>query len=142
MTPRETAGTADPTGLVEVSSEGELRELIGEPSSHAAHKTRHRLHDLDRKWLARSPFCVIATADAQGDNLRRLGLDISALSATTLAVRSRPAALDQVLPAVLVHPAIAGQVTAGGRAVRGPDEPTTARPWGERIDMPATGELT
>lgn len=62
----ETAGAADLTGIVEVSSEGELRELIGEPSSHAAHKTRHRLHDLDRRWLARSPFCVIATADAQG----------------------------------------------------------------------------
>ncbi|SED11559.1 hypothetical protein SAMN05428945_3886 [Streptomyces sp. 2224.1] len=66
MTPMETAGTADLTGMVEVSSEGELRELIGEPSSHAANKTRHRLHDLDRRWLARSPFCVIATADAQG----------------------------------------------------------------------------
>ncbi|ARN20011.1 DNA mismatch repair endonuclease MutL [Piscinibacter gummiphilus] len=36
----------------------------------------------------------IATAEAQSDNLRKLGLDISALSATTLAVRSRPAALD------------------------------------------------
>ncbi|MFI5524597.1 pyridoxamine 5'-phosphate oxidase family protein [Streptomyces platensis] len=62
----ETAGTADLTGLVEITSKTELRELIGEPSSHAAHKTRHRLHDLDRQWLARSPFCVIATADAQG----------------------------------------------------------------------------
>ena len=36
----------------------------------------------------------IATAEAQADNLRLLGLDVSALSATTLAVRSRPAALD------------------------------------------------
>ena len=36
----------------------------------------------------------IATVESQGDNLRKLGLDISALSATTLAVRSRPAALD------------------------------------------------
>ncbi|KOG50615.1 pyridoxamine 5'-phosphate oxidase family protein [Streptomyces decoyicus] len=62
----ETAGAADPAGIVEVSSEAELRELIGEPSSHAAHKTRRRLHDLDRQWLAHSPFCVIATADAQG----------------------------------------------------------------------------
>jgi DNA mismatch repair protein MutL len=35
----------------------------------------------------------IAVAEAQADNLRLLGLDISALSATTLAVRSRPAAL-------------------------------------------------
>ncbi|MFC9230754.1 pyridoxamine 5'-phosphate oxidase family protein [Streptomyces decoyicus] len=62
----ETAGAADPAGIVEVSSATELRELIGEPSSHAANKTRHRLHDLDRQWLAHSPFCVIATADAQG----------------------------------------------------------------------------
>ncbi|MGX7762216.1 pyridoxamine 5'-phosphate oxidase family protein [Streptomyces angustmyceticus] len=66
MTPSRSAGAADPTGMVEISSEEELRELIGEPSSHAANKTRHRLHDLDRRWLARSPFCVIATADAQG----------------------------------------------------------------------------
>ncbi|MFJ6790366.1 pyridoxamine 5'-phosphate oxidase family protein [Streptomyces angustmyceticus] len=66
MTPSRSAGAADPTGMVEISSEEELRELIGEPSSHTANKTRHRLHDLDRRWLARSPFCVIATADAQG----------------------------------------------------------------------------
>ncbi|MFI0907098.1 pyridoxamine 5'-phosphate oxidase family protein [Streptomyces sioyaensis] len=52
--------------MVEISSEAELRELIGEPSSHAAHKVRHRLLDLDRQWLARSPFCMLATADAQG----------------------------------------------------------------------------
>ncbi|GAA2609990.1 pyridoxamine 5'-phosphate oxidase family protein [Streptomyces tubercidicus] len=62
----ETAGTADLTGIVEIDSAAELRELVGEPSSHAAHKTRYRLQDLDRQWLARSPFCVIATADAQG----------------------------------------------------------------------------
>jgi DNA mismatch repair protein MutL len=35
----------------------------------------------------------IATAEAQGDNLRTLGLDISPLSASVLAVRSQPAAL-------------------------------------------------
>lgn len=35
----------------------------------------------------------IATAEAQGENLRTLGLDISPLSASVLAVRSQPAAL-------------------------------------------------
>jgi DNA mismatch repair protein MutL len=35
----------------------------------------------------------IATAQSQADNLLTLGLDVSALSATTLAVRSHPAAL-------------------------------------------------
>ncbi|MFI0713733.1 pyridoxamine 5'-phosphate oxidase family protein [Streptomyces inhibens] len=65
----ETARTDRPvdlTGIEEIASEAELRELIGEPTSHAANKTRHRLQELDRQWLARSPFCLIATADAQG----------------------------------------------------------------------------
>jgi DNA mismatch repair protein MutL len=35
----------------------------------------------------------IATAEAQADNLRALGLDVSPLSASVLAVRSQPAAL-------------------------------------------------
>ena len=35
----------------------------------------------------------MATAEAQADNLHRLGLDVSALSASVLAVRSHPAAL-------------------------------------------------
>ncbi|MEV0601436.1 pyridoxamine 5'-phosphate oxidase family protein [Streptomyces sp. NPDC050315] len=64
--------SAEPTadqpleGLVEVTSEAELRELVGEPSAHAAHKTRPALHALDRQWLANSPFCLLATADAEG----------------------------------------------------------------------------
>ncbi|MDQ6680919.1 MAG: DNA mismatch repair endonuclease MutL [Pseudomonadota bacterium] len=35
----------------------------------------------------------IATADAQAETLRALGLEVTALSATTLAIRSQPAAL-------------------------------------------------
>ncbi|MFH8558126.1 pyridoxamine 5'-phosphate oxidase family protein [Streptomyces celluloflavus] len=58
--------TADLTGIAEITSEAELRELIGEPSAHAAHKTRQRLHDMDRQWLAHSPFCLMATSDAEG----------------------------------------------------------------------------
>ncbi|WP_411144079.1 pyridoxamine 5'-phosphate oxidase family protein [Streptomyces sp. x-80] len=58
--------TADLTGITEIASEAELRELIGEPSAHAAHKTRRRLHDMDRQWLAHSPFCLMATSDAEG----------------------------------------------------------------------------
>src|SRR5205823_4565589 len=36
----------------------------------------------------------IATAEAHADTLRTLGLDVAPLSAATLAVRARPAALD------------------------------------------------
>lgn len=49
-----------------ISTEAELRELIGEPLPRVQAKMRTRLHELDRAWLAASPFCVVATADADG----------------------------------------------------------------------------
>jgi uncharacterized protein len=52
--------------MVEVSSEAELRELLGVPSRRAATKERAALHRMDREWLAASPFCVIATSAADG----------------------------------------------------------------------------
>ncbi|MBA0050579.1 pyridoxamine 5'-phosphate oxidase family protein [Streptomyces sp. AJS327] len=56
----------DAAGTEEVTSEAELRELMGEPRRHAALKTRTVLHTLDREWLARSPLCLIATSAADG----------------------------------------------------------------------------
>ncbi|WP_419993720.1 pyridoxamine 5'-phosphate oxidase family protein [Streptomyces boninensis] len=53
-------------GITEVTSEAELREIIGEPNARAANKARHALHDLDRQWLASSRFCLIATSAADG----------------------------------------------------------------------------
>jgi PPOX class probable FMN-dependent enzyme len=53
--------------LVEVTSEAELRELFGGPSRRSATKVRPVLHERDREWLAASPFCLIATADADGN---------------------------------------------------------------------------
>ena len=44
----------------------ELVALLGEPGERAATKSRPVLLDLDRAWLAASPFCVMATADAEG----------------------------------------------------------------------------
>jgi PPOX class probable FMN-dependent enzyme len=55
------------TGYVPISSEAELRDLLGEPSGRAVTKERTRLHDRDREWLAASPFCLIATAGAGGN---------------------------------------------------------------------------
>ena len=54
------------TGYVPVSSEAELRDLLGEPAARSMTKERPRLHQRDREWLAASPFCLIATADAGG----------------------------------------------------------------------------
>lgn len=49
-----------------VTSTAELEELIGLPLPRTRDKVRPRLTDLDRDWLAASPFCVLATADASG----------------------------------------------------------------------------
>ena len=54
------------TECVPVSSEAELRDLLGEPAARSVTKERPRLHQRDREWLAASPFCLIATADADG----------------------------------------------------------------------------
>ena len=51
---------------VEITSVAELTELVGQPTAGAAGKVRTSLHELDRAWLAASPFCLIATSDADG----------------------------------------------------------------------------
>ena len=62
-------GSAPPASAVgeqQITSAAELRELVGEPAPRVATKVRTRLDALDRRWLSRSPFCLIATADADG----------------------------------------------------------------------------
>ncbi|RBY92081.1 pyridoxamine 5'-phosphate oxidase family protein [Blastococcus sp. TBT05-19] len=50
----------------EITSEDELRALLGEPAPAALAKERTALADIDREWLAASPFCLIATSGADG----------------------------------------------------------------------------
>lgn len=79
---------------VEIESESELRELLGEVMPRAAAKERPRLHERDRQWLAASPFCLIATSDAEGN------CDVSpkgdpagfthVIDDTTIAIPDRP----------------------------------------------------
>src|ERR1700754_2616851 len=52
--------------MIPVSSEAELREIIGVPGPAAANKSRSALVDEPRQWLARSPFCLVATSAADG----------------------------------------------------------------------------
>jgi len=51
---------------VEVTSQAELRELLGDPADSDANKDRSRLNEFDRQFLAAAPFCVIATAGPEG----------------------------------------------------------------------------
>ena len=55
------------TDWVQIGSEEELRDLLGEPVPRAIAKERTRLHARDREWLAASPFCLVATAGPDGD---------------------------------------------------------------------------
>ena len=53
--------------LHEITSIDELTTLVGEPIRRVAEKVRPTLHELDRQWLAASPFCLIGTSDVEGN---------------------------------------------------------------------------
>lgn len=54
-----------PTGS-RIETVEQLRTIVGEPLPRVRDKVRTTLHELDRKWLAASPFVLIATSDAEG----------------------------------------------------------------------------
>jgi len=79
----------------EITTLDDLIEVVGLPGERAATKGRAALLDVDRAWLAASPFCLIATADAAGN------CDVSpkgdpagqlahVLDDTTIAIAERP----------------------------------------------------
>ncbi|MFG1661020.1 pyridoxamine 5'-phosphate oxidase family protein [Micromonospora chersina] len=78
----------------EITSPEELAELLGAPNQRARDKERTVLHQRDREWLAASPFCLVATAGADGS------CDVSpkgdpagftrVLDETTIAIPERP----------------------------------------------------
>jgi uncharacterized protein len=54
--------------ITEITTEAELRAALGgQASGRAATKDRPSLHPLQIEWLKSSPFCVLATADADGN---------------------------------------------------------------------------
>jgi uncharacterized protein len=80
--------------MKEITTAAELDQIFGAPSPRAANKVRKALHDRDKDWLARSPFCLIATAGRSGS------CDVSpkgdppgfahVLDDTTIAIPDRP----------------------------------------------------
>jgi PPOX class probable FMN-dependent enzyme len=47
-----------------VTTASQLREILGDVSERARTKVRPKLSEMDRLWLAASPFCLVATSDA------------------------------------------------------------------------------
>ena len=87
--------TVTTTTYDEITSAAQLRDLLGAPGTRAATKDRTRLHPIDRQWLAASPFCVIATCDADGNcdaspKGDPAGHLIHVLDDTTIAIAERP----------------------------------------------------
>jgi PPOX class probable FMN-dependent enzyme len=84
------------TGVTEITSAEELREALGGlPTGRAATKDRPALHPLQIEWLRRSPFCVLATSDADGNcdaspKGDPAGHLIHVLDPRTIAIAERP----------------------------------------------------
>jgi len=78
----------------EITSDAELRAVMGAPLQRALDKDRQALTTEHRAWLAASPFCLVATSDATG------ACDVSpkgdpagfvhVVDDTTLAIPERP----------------------------------------------------
>ena len=72
-----------------------LVALLGTPTAAARNKERPALHELDREWLAATPFCLMATSDAdgrcdvspKGDPAGQL---VHVIDDTTIAIAERP----------------------------------------------------
>jgi PPOX class probable FMN-dependent enzyme len=83
------------TDWTEITTADALVDLLGEPLPRVRDKSRPALVDLDREWLAASPFCVMATAgdtglcDAspKGDPAGTL---VHVIDDTTIAIAERP----------------------------------------------------
>jgi PPOX class probable FMN-dependent enzyme len=59
-------GLGHTPGVDEITTEAQLRALLGEPTPKVATKERPSLDAFDRQFLAASPFCLVATSDADG----------------------------------------------------------------------------
>ena len=59
--------TATATSNTYVADEEQLRAVIGYPIQRVVDKAQPILAPLHRQWIAAAPFCVVATADADGN---------------------------------------------------------------------------
>ncbi|WP_405487981.1 pyridoxamine 5'-phosphate oxidase family protein [Nocardia sp. NBC_00511] len=53
--------------MSEITTPADLRALLGEVAPRPKNKERPALLEVDRQWIANSPFIVLATSDAEGN---------------------------------------------------------------------------
>lgn len=79
----------------EVADAATLTAILGEPAERARTKDRAALTEIDRAWLAASPFCLLATSGADGTcdvspKGDPAGGLVHVLDDTTIAIAERP----------------------------------------------------
>lgn len=87
--------SGDRAGWETLDTVDDLVGLLGEPHERVRDKVRDRLGDVDRQWLAATPFCVVTTADADGrcDASPKGdpgGALVHVIDDTTIAIAERP----------------------------------------------------
>lgn len=87
--------TQTPTQYDEITTAEALVELLGEPGQRVKDKDSLTLLPVHRDWLAATPFCVLATADAEGrcDASPKgdpAGSLVHVIDDTTIALAERP----------------------------------------------------
>ncbi len=92
---RRVTSTSPQGAWTEIGDVEALVALLGEPNQRARDKGRTALLDVDRQWLAASPFCVMATSDAEGrcDASPKgdpAGQLVHVIDDTTIALAERP----------------------------------------------------
>jgi PPOX class probable FMN-dependent enzyme len=85
----------DTASWTRIDSVDELVGLLGEPTPRVRDKGRPALLDVDRAWLAATPFCVLATAAADGScdvspKGDPAGHLVHVIDDTTIALAERP----------------------------------------------------
>lgn len=78
-----------------ISTEKQLRAVVGEPTPRTRDKVRDRLGEADRRWLAAATLCFIATSDPSGrcdvsPKGDPAGSLVHVLDDTTLTIAERP----------------------------------------------------
>lgn len=79
----------------EITDVDQLESLLGTPMQRVVDKVRPALHEIDRAWLAATPFCLVATANADGScdvspKGDPAGQLVHVIDDTTIALAERP----------------------------------------------------
>jgi len=88
--------TSTARAWTEITDVESLTAVVGEPGPRARDKVRHELTALDVAWLESSPFCVVATAAADGGGLDAspkgdpAGQLVHVVDNGTIAIAERP----------------------------------------------------